>query len=80
MARFDVSYYTKDPRFNSLLCREIYTTNQEAIDRVFQKVKERNEKAKKEHHIEGYQIVGFTIYRYQPKTYHWKTIYEKRQL
>lgn len=75
MARFDVSYYTKDSRFDSLLCREIYSTNQEAIDSVFQKIKERNEKAK-----EGHQIIGFTIYRYQPKTYHWKTIYEKRQL
>lgn len=75
MARFDVSYYTKDSKFNSLLCREIYTTNQEAIASVFQHIIERNEKAK-----EGHQIIGFTIYRYQPKTYHWKTIYEKRHL
>ena len=73
MARFDVSYYTKDSKFNSLLCREIYTTNKEAIDSVFQHVNERNEKAK-----EGHQIIGFTIYKYRPETCHWKTIYEKR--
>ena len=75
MARFDVSYYTKNPKFTVLLCRALYDTNQEAIECTLQLIKERNEKMDDDH-----QIVGVTIYRYQPKTLHWKTIYEKRQL
>ena len=73
MIRYDVSYITADPRYNSLLMPKHYSSNKEAITKEEEYVRETNPKRSA-----ATKIIGITIYRYDSSKQHWKTIYTRK--